>query len=164
MVDEATVARSVESPPMKAYEHLQAWQAHEPVLERITATLKALREEVGLEPRNLDESRAIVERLGAEASPRFQLYLPDLGVAGEGRCICEASLEALHAFEVLLESAYEHKDWRVLPAPDRSVRTAIAALRTEFYFWLWRFLERRIPSDEARSCRRVKTALAAAVA
>jgi hypothetical protein len=161
VVDETTVRAPVGSDPMEAWEHLQSWRAHKEVLERAAGTLHQLREEIGREPRRL-RSRAIIERISD--GPRFQLYLPDFGVAGEGRCVCEASLEAIHAFEQLLESALEHKTWDVLPAPDRSLRAFVAAKRTDLFLALHRFLDDRISSEAAHQCTEVESALDLALA
>ena len=112
---------------MEAWEHPQNWRAHRDVLERASETLKQARAEIGKEPRPL-HSRAIIDRISDEP-PRFQLYLPDFGVAGEGRCVCEASLEAVYAFEQILAAVLEHKDWSLLPARDRSLGSKIISSR-----------------------------------
>ena len=160
MVDDATVARPVESPSMESWEHTQIWRAHRDILERLSGTLRQLREEVGAEPRRL-HSRAVIERISD--APRWQLYLPDLGVAGEGRCICEASLETVYALETILLSVLEHKDWAILPSPDRSLPTAYAACKTSTFLRLQRFLADRIGPDEAQQANSAYSALLTAV-
>lgn len=137
------------------------WRAHKAVLERISEAIRRLREEVGQEPRPL-HSRPIIERTSTQP-PRFQLYLPGLGVSGEGRCICEASLETAYAFEALLDAALEHKDWNVLPLPDRSLRAWLAAMKTELYFKLQSFLDERIPSEDAAEYRSISSGFSAAL-
>jgi len=161
MVDEATEQAPVESPPMMPYEHAQTSRAHERVFERIAETLKSLREQVGPEPRDL-KSRVIID--STPEGSKYQVYFPELGVAGEGRCTCEASLEAVHALEVILESALEHKDWSILPAPDRSVKARIAALKTSVFVQLMQYLDKRLSAEDVRNCKRVTSDLALAVA
>lgn len=158
MLDETTVGSAVES-PMESWQHVQNWRAHDNVFERIREVIRELREQVSPEPRRLD-SYVVISRV--DGTNRFQVYLPGFGVAGEGRCLCEASLEANHAFLTLLESALENRTWKMLPAPDRSFRTRLAALKTSLYLRLWDFLSSRLPVNEASEAEDVRSALTAA--
>lgn len=159
MLDESTVVPAVES-PMESWQHVQTWRAHGDVIARISELIRDLRDQVSPEPRQL-KSDVIICRV--DDGPRCQVYFPDLGVAGEGRCFCEASLEAHYAFAALLESALEGHTWDVLPSPDRSLGTRIAAFKTHLYLKLWDFLSSRVPINEAGEAEDVRSALTAAV-
>lgn len=159
MLDESTVGSAVES-PMEPWQHVQTWRAHKDVFARISDLLRDLREQVSPEPRKL-QSGVVISRV--DDSDRFQFYLPGLGVAGEGRCLCEASLEANYAFAALLESALANHSWDVLPAPDRTLATRVGVLKTHIYMRLWDFLSSRLPLNEASEAEDVQSALSAAV-
>jgi hypothetical protein len=65
---------------------------------------------------------------------RVQVYYPDYGVAGEGRCICEAASEAAEALVILLEAVRDAQDWAGFPVRDVTIATSIAVVRTNADF------------------------------
>jgi hypothetical protein len=148
---------------MEPWEHRHNHRRFEDASKRVSAAVKRLRVEVG-EPRRRPLDTLIVRPTEDTGSGRMiQVYLPGIRVAGQGRCLCEALVEALDAYEMLLESAIESRDLGVLPSPDRSIGTWVETLKTEFYFRALRFLNRRIPLNEAGDASFLKAGFLAAV-
>jgi hypothetical protein len=133
-------------------------EAHESV-DRVIEMLRGLRSSIGPDPFHR-ESEVLARPVHDD---RIQAYLPGYSVAGEGRCLCEAYLETILQLESLLEVATEHKDWGILPKPDRSLATKLRLLKNKLYFRLFEYLDRRIAASELREAESVKSALAAAL-
>jgi hypothetical protein len=150
--------------------HERVWQQIDETSAAIRAALQDIRAQIGSPPRPLRATRFALRYVpGTAGTVRdIQWYFPELGVAGQGRCACEAAADALSAFADLLVAVREHRDWSVIPKPDRSLETCIAVLLTRADLFFHRFRRRgrlmpRVSPDDAREAETVRARFAAAL-
>lgn len=146
---------------MEHWEHHRANHDASQVAERIRDLVRVISEEAGKPPRHMFQGSVVLRRPSAEDG-FFQFYVPAVRVAGQGRCACEASLEALEQFEAILHSVHQHKDWSIIPPPDHSLSTKLAELQTRVFVAALALLTRPYPAQEVREVRAVNSALTAA--
>ncbi len=135
---------------MEEWEHDRCASEAREVWLGIRTLLQQIRAEVGEPPRSLKGSVAAQISKRADGVPEVQLYNPNLVVAGQGRCFCEAFVDLSYAYKGVLESILVHHDWSLLPSPDRSLSTLIDVVKSGIYFSVLRFLSERIPIENAR--------------
>lgn len=145
---------------MDDWEHRKYCRERDEMTGRILEKFEELRAKAGQPSRKIRGRVVITAR---DDRSHFQVYLPDFSVAGEGRCACEASLEAFQQLEAILDSALEHRDWNVLPTPDNRLSVTFQAYKTDAYLWLLNFLRSRVSPDEIDEVESVKSVLARAV-
>ena len=146
---------------MDEWEHRQNWRAHSDVWERIQTKVARAKSTLGPPPRKL-RSGVIFSRFKINDGLVMQVYVPGFAVAGQGRCVCDASLEALFAYEGIIDSVEANSDWGMLPEPDRSITVWFEVVKTRLYLYLGHLLEARFPSEEVLAAADLQATFAAA--
>ncbi len=142
---------------MEDWQHGQYLREFHDTFKRVNTKLSQIQSDIGKDPCTHRRWKVAIKSISDHSA--VQAYIPGYGVAGQGRCMCEAVYDAMSQLESLVDCVSENRDWKILPEPDNSVFSYIAVLKTNIFASLIKYLHSNFSAIDACETAEIKSTL-----